>query len=193
MSRLIASVGWVRKNIWVEYLREWGRRDERFAQGGARRGWRDGWRRVVAADFVTGGATEVRALGEVALQRLPKQGAHRWWGVRRLQGGPDPLRACQGPRRRRGHAHLEGELFHVLADAGQRYRRRCGDPARRAALASDPDPARRQLQAGSPGQRRPGKAARGGRRQGISLRASCALAGGRTCLLRHTRRGGALH
>ena len=60
-------------------------------------------------------------------------------------------------------------------------------------LAPDPDPARRQLQAGSSGQRRPGKAARGGRRQGVPLRASRALAGGRACLLRHTRRGGALH
>src|SRR5215204_1180074 len=189
----MASVGRVGKNIWVKYLREWGRRDERFAQGGARRGWRYGWRRAVAADFVTRGATEVRALGEVALQRLPKQGAHRWWGVRRLQGGPDPLPACQEPRRRRGHAHLAGELLHVLADVGQRYRRRCGDPERRAALAQDPDSARRQLQAGSSGQRRPGEAARGSRRQGVSLRASRALAGGRAGLLRHTRRGGALH
>src|SRR5215211_2028094 len=192
-SRLTASVGWVRKSIWVKYLREWGQRDERFAQGGARCGWRGGWRGVVAAGFVSGGATEVRALGEVALQRLSKQGAHRWWGVRRLQGGPDPLRACQGPQRRRNHAYLAGELLHVLADAGQRHRRRCGDPERRAALAPDPDPTRRQLQAGSSGQRRPGKAARGGRRQGVPLRASRALAGGGAGLLRHTRRGGALH
>ncbi len=141
----------------------------------------------------SGARQEVRALGEVALQGLPEQGAHRWWRVRRLQGGPDPLRARQGPRRRRGHAHLAGELLHVLADAGQRYRRRRGDPERRAALAPDPDPARRQLQAGSSGQRRPGEAARGGRRQGVPLRASRALAGGRAGLLRHTRRGGALH
>src|SRR5215208_2791978 len=36
----------------------------------------------------------------------------------RLQGGPDPLRTRQGPRRRWDHAHLARELLHVLADAG---------------------------------------------------------------------------
>ena len=143
--------------------------------------------------IVLGGATEVRAVGEVALQGLPEQGSHRRRRVRRLQGGPDPLQAHQGPRRRRGHAHLAGELLHLLAHAGQRYRRRRGDPERRPAFAPDPDPARRQLPAGGAGEHRPREAVRHGRRQGVPLRASRALAGGRARVLRHTRRGGVLH
>src|ERR687893_2453688 len=107
----MASGGWVHQNVGVTDIGESGGRDERFAQRGTGRWWRCGRCRSLAAGFVLRGAPEVRALGEVPLQRLFEQGTHRWRWVRWLQGGPHPLRPRQGPRRRWGHAHLAGELL----------------------------------------------------------------------------------
>src|SRR5215204_5661727 len=72
--RRIASGGWVYQNVETTDLREWRGRDERFAQGSARRRWRGGRRGAGAPGRFLRCTAEVRAVGARALPRLPEQG-----------------------------------------------------------------------------------------------------------------------
>src|SRR5215213_3513531 len=148
----VAPGGWARAAGKQEAACGRGGSDERVTERGARgRRWR--CRRGGRAAGVTY-RPEVRAVGEGAVQGLSEPRPCRGRGVRRVQGGGDPLQADQEPRRHRGHGGLQGALFHLLADAGGRHKQRRADPQRRAALEARSDPARCQLPDGVDPERR---------------------------------------
>src|SRR5918995_338219 len=136
----VAAGYWARAAGTQEAAGGRGGSDERVTQRGARgRRWRC-CRGGRAAGFTY--RPEVRAVGEGAVQGLSEPCPRRGRGVRRVQGGGDPVQAGQEPRRYRGHGCLQGELLHLLADAGGRHKQRRADPQPRAAPAARSDSAR---------------------------------------------------